>query len=142
MFARLKSVLFPSVPSLQIELPPMPPRESLELVMYSRTYGCPFITVAKRVLEDYQIPYRELYIDLDETAKARVLAWTGFLSVPTLVMAVTGQDLPYAEVAPLPSGASPSGIDRGAMLTEASAKQLLAWLKRHGFVDEIEEAGF
>lgn len=134
---------FKRAPVPQIELPPMPPREALELVMYSRTYGCPFITVAKRVLDDYHVPYRELFIDLDASAKARVLAWTGFLSVPTLVMAYTGQDLPYAEVAPLPAGASPRGIDRGAMITEANAAELLAWLKRHGFVQEADaEAGF
>ena len=71
-----------------------------ELVMYSRTFGCPFISVAKRVLSDYALAYREIYIDKDMAARARVQDWTGFLSVPTLVVAEAGSDLPYAPPRP------------------------------------------
>lgn len=105
-----------------------------ELVMYSRQLGCPYITVAKRVLDDYGVPYREILIDRDDTARQRVLAWTGFLSVPTLVVAPAGSDLPYREPSPLPRGASPRGIHRGAMITEPSAEQLADWLAEHGFI--------
>lgn len=106
-----------------------------ELVMYSRSYGCPFISTAKRVLQEYHIPYREIMIDKNEEAKQRVLNWTGFLSVPTMVIANNGEDLPYEKVAPLPMGSSPRGIDRGAMLTEATAQQIEDWLAKHGFID-------
>ena len=105
-----------------------------ELVMYSRSYGCPFITTAKRVLQDHDIPYREIMIDKDEQARKRVVNWTGFLSVPTMVIANIGEDLPYEDVAPLPKGSSPRGIDRGAMLTEATAQQVEDWLEKHGFI--------
>lgn len=105
-----------------------------ELVMYSRTMGCPFINTAKNVLKDHAIPFREIFIDEDTEANARVLAWTGFLSVPTLVVAQADSDLPYEDPAPLAQGASPRGIDRGSMLTEASAAELTAWLKKHGFI--------
>lgn len=106
-----------------------------EIVMYSRSYGCPFVTIAKRVLEDYGIPYRELYIDKDDIAKQRVLEWTGFLSVPTIVVANIGEDVPYTDFSPLEKGASPRGIDRGSMLTEGNTKQVEDWLEKNGFID-------
>lgn len=107
---------------------------SKELVMYTRTTGCPFVSVATRVLKAYRIPYREIFIDLDPQARERVLTWTGFLSVPTLIIAEPGEDLPYSDFEPLPAGASPRGIDRGSMITEANARELEDWLVKHGFI--------
>jgi glutaredoxin len=106
-----------------------------ELVMYSRTTGCPFITIARHVLEDYAIPYREIFIDRDPEARQRVLRWTGFLSVPTLVVTPAGQDIPAQEPIPLVPGSSPRGINRGMMITEAGIEQLIAWLAQHGFIE-------
>ena len=108
---------------------------ALELVMYSRTTGCPFVTLAHRVLDEQHVPYRKLYIDQDKTYEQRVLNWTGFLSVPTLIVARSGDDFPYEEPAPLAAGTSPRGVDRGSMLTEPSERQLLDWLRRHGFIE-------
>ncbi len=105
--------------------------------MYARTSSCPFVAVAKRVLDDYAVSYREVYIDRDEAARQRVLDWTGFLSVPTLVVANPGEDVPYEPQAPLPAGRSPRGIDRGTMITEPSMGELTQWLLRHGFIDEV-----
>lgn len=105
--------------------------------MYGRSYGCPFITLAKRVLTDYQVAYREIFIDRDGEAKQRVLDWTGFLSVPTLIVAQAGEDLPYEPPAPLPAGNSPRGIDRGVMITEPGQDELIRWLQRHGFIEVI-----
>jgi len=111
-----------------------------EIVMYSRTFGCPFVSVAKRVFADFALGYREIMIDKDPEAKARVLAWTGFQSVPTLVIAALGSDRPIEEPAPLPRGASPRGIDRGYMLTEPGRAELIAWLVRHGFITPADAA--
>jgi glutaredoxin len=105
-----------------------------ELVMYSRKSPCPWVTIAKRVLEARGIPYRELLIDQDEAARQTVLALTGFLSVPTLVITKAGEIQPYTDPAPLPPGASPRGIDRGSIITEASENELVRWLDRHGFL--------
>jgi len=105
--------------------------------MYSRSTGCPFVTVAKRVLNDYGIAYREIYIDQDAEAKSRVLAWTGFLSVPTLIVAQPGEILPIHEPAFLERGRSPRGIDRGTMITEPSADEFSRWLLKHGFIAEL-----
>jgi glutaredoxin len=110
-----------------------------ELIMYTRTLGCPFVTVAKKVLHDYGVPYREIFIDKDADAKARVMAWTGFASVPTLVVANSGDVLPNAPFDPLPSGRSPRGIDRGAIITEPNLEELPRWLLKHGFIDAIED---
>lgn len=107
-----------------------------ELVMYGRSYGCPFMTTAKRVLQKNDISYREIYIDEDPDAQQRVLDWTGFLSVPTMIVANCGEDLPYTDFTPLAQGTSPRGIDRGPMLTEASSLEVERWLRKHGFIAE------
>jgi hypothetical protein len=73
-------------------------------------------------------------IDRDPVFEKRVVEWTGFRSVPTLVVANSGEELPYQPPTPLEHGASPRGINRGSMLTEASDAELMAWLRQHGFV--------
>lgn len=108
-----------------------------ELVMYSRTSSCPFVTLAKRVLADYDVSYREVFVDQDEQARARVIAWTGFLSVPTLLVAEAGGVLPVSEPEFLERGRSPRGIDRGMMITEPNAEELSTWLLKHGFIAEL-----
>lgn len=105
-----------------------------KIVMYSRSSGCPYVTIATRVLHEHQLEYRELFIDKDPVARERVLNWTGFLSVPTLVIAEAGSDLPYEDPTTLEAGRSPRGVDRGAMITEASSSELEAWLRKHGFI--------
>src|SRR5688572_29146287 len=107
-----------------------------ELIMYSRTMGCPFVTLAKRILADHALGYREIYIDKDPEARNRVLDWTGFLAVPTLVVAEPGGVLPYEPPAPLARGTSPRGINRGAMITEPSSDELTRWLRQHGFIPQ------
>ncbi len=111
--------------------------ESKELVMYSRSTFCPFVSLTKRVLNERHITYRELFIDQDNTNEQRVLNWTGFLSVPTLIIARQGEDLPYEEPAPLAQGASPRGVNRGVMLTEPGEEQLVNWLRQHGFINGV-----
>lgn len=109
---------------------------SNELVMYTRTTGCPFVSIARRVLREHGVVYREIFIDKDAEAHQRVTRWTGFQSVPTLVIAAPGDDLPIEEPAPLPTGSSPRGIDRGAMITEPSKDELTRWLVKHGLIAE------
>lgn len=104
--------------------------------MYSRTAGCPYVTLAKRVLGDYALSYQEVFIDKDPQARQRVLDWTGFLAVPTIVVSHNGDGLPVQEPTPLPKGMSPRGIDRGDMITEPTLQQLVAWLEKHQFVSD------
>lgn len=105
-----------------------------ELVMYSRTLGCPYISIAKKTLSEYNVAYREIFIDKDDGARQRVLDWTGFLSVPTLIIAQEGEDLPIQPPDHLDSGASPRGVNRGTMLTEATRDELIQWLQQHKLI--------
>jgi glutaredoxin len=107
--------------------------------MYTRTLGCPFVTLAKKVLDDHALQYREIFIDRDDSARQRVLDWTGFLSVPTVIAAPVGGDLPDEEPAPLEPGLSPRGVNRGSMITEPSEEQFTAWLEQHGFIELDDE---
>lgn len=106
-----------------------------ELVMYSRKSYCPYVNRAKRVLGQHRIAYREIPIDDDPVAEKRVVEWTGFKSVPTIIVARPGEDLPIEPPAPLEPGVSPRNIDRGSMITEPGEEELLKWLRRHGFVE-------
>jgi glutaredoxin len=105
-----------------------------ELVMYTRTLGCPLVASAQRILQQQGVRYRQVFIDRDPQAREYVLAWTGFLAVPTLVVTEPGAVTPVSAPTPLLPGASPRGIDRGTMITEPGEQQLLDWLSRHGFV--------
>lgn len=89
---------------------------------------------ARRVLRELKVPYREIDIEADEEAAAKVRRWTGFCSVPTIVVADHEGLDPALPVSPLPKGASPRGVDRGRMITEPRADQLVSFLHRHGFV--------
>jgi hypothetical protein len=89
---------------------------------------------ARRVFRELRIPYREIDIEADEEAAAKVKGWTGFYSVPTIVIA-EGEGLdPALPILPLPEGASPRGVDRGGMITEPRADQLVSFLRHHGFL--------
>ena len=105
-----------------------------ELVMYSRRQPCPWVTLAKQTLQLHGVTWRELLIDEDEDARNRLLTWVGFLSVPTLIVAECGSDLPLEEPAALETGISPRGIDRGSMISEPGMAQLSAWLQRNGLL--------
>lgn len=109
-----------------------------ELVMYTRA-GCAMVGLAKRVLHDYHIPYREIAIDRDEKARQWVMNTAGFLSVPTLIVADSGNNLPFEEPSPLARGSSPRGINRGSVITEPNMSQLIDWLEQHGFIELEDE---
>ena len=105
-----------------------------EIVMYSRTYGCPYVRTAKRVFDQHQLAYREILINKIPVAKKRVVKWTGFESVPTIIVADRGHDLPYEPPAQLRARSSPRGLNRGSMITAPSEQQLTDWLRQHAFI--------
>jgi len=109
--------------------------DNKEIVVYSRSSFCPYVAKARRVFDRYSVPYREIMIDKDEEAARRVEAWTGFRSVPTIIIARLGEDLPYEEPSSLPPDTGPRGVDRGSMITEAYEEELTAWLRGHGFIE-------
>lgn len=106
------------------------------LILYSRAVPCPDCDRAKRFLDESRVPYTEIMIDLDPEANARVEQWTGFRSVPTLVVTRPGELLPLVEPRPLEPGRSPRGLDRGPLITEPDMVSLKHWLALHGFLAE------
>ena len=100
--------------------------------------GLPIYYCSQAGLDDYALSYHEIFIDKDMEARKRVLEWTGFLSVPTLVVAEAGEVLPYQVPPPLTPGSSPRGINRGSMITEGNIEQLEVWLTQNGFINSAD----
>ena len=113
--------------------PPTPPNR--QVVVYGRTTYCPYLDTARAVFKKHRIRVQEIMIDQDADAASRVVTWTGFRSVPTIIAAETSHNVPYAEPTPLEAGTSPRGVNRGTMITEPSADQLEAWLRQEGFLE-------
>lgn len=107
-----------------------------EIVMYLRGSYCARVALARDLLTRYQIPYREVNIDTDPDAAARVKAWTHYYSVPTIVVANPGETIPYTDFLPRPTDRSNKGYDRGPMITEPNNRELEDWLYKHGFLNK------
>ena len=104
------------------------------LLMYSRTIPCPDCFRAKQLLEESGIPFEEIMIDQDPAARTFVEQLTGFLAVPTLVVARPNERQPLSPPRALEQGRSPRGIDRGPVITEPDMVSLRKWLAGHGFL--------
>jgi glutaredoxin len=105
-----------------------------ELVMYVRSFYCSNVALARDILNRYNIAYTEINIDHDPAMAARIKKWTNFLSVPTLVVANPGEDVPYTDFLPYPTDRPNRGYDRGPLITEPNNQQLEDWLHKHGFL--------
>jgi formylglycine-generating enzyme required for sulfatase activity/glutaredoxin len=111
---------------------PLPARPPYDLVVYGRSTFCPDLMAVKRWLNAWNVPYRQLQVDLDEVAAHRLDSWLGSRTVPTLVVAQHGQIDPIST--PAPANLSRlRNTDRGAMLHEPDDITLRAFLARHGF---------
>jgi glutaredoxin len=104
-----------------------------QLVVYVSTY-CYNCTDTRQALKEWGVPATFIDVKRDGQAAARVRGWTGFDSVPTLVMAEEGSLEPFEPPADLGRGASPRGVDRGPMLTEPTRAELRAWLVKNGLL--------
>ncbi len=107
-----------------------------ELVMYVGGNFCAFTALARDLLQRYEIPYREININDDPEIAARIKEWTHHYSVPTLIVAHPGQDVPYTDFLARPTHRTIKGYDRGPMITEPNNHQLENWLHKHGFLDK------
>lgn len=110
--------------------------QSKEIVMYGRQIFCPGVVLARDLMQRYDIPFREIDIDRDPDMAWRVKKWTNHYSVPTLIIANPGEDVPYTEVLPGPADGNLRGYDRGPMITEPTNHELENWLHKHGFLDK------
>jgi glutaredoxin len=105
-----------------------------ELVMYGRRFACSDQSNAMWFLEANEVPYRFVDIGADKEAAERLIQWTGFKSVPTIVIAKPGEVLPVEEPTPLKSDHSARGVDRQTVITEPSNSQLEDFLKKHSLL--------
>ena len=110
------------------------------LVVYVRSAFCPDVARWQRWLQTHSLDFVELDIDTDDEAYARVRDWTGFESVPTLVIAPDDGIEPIEEPSPL-GGRSPRAVDRGTMLTEPNPGQIEPFLEHNGIPFERLEGG-
>jgi formylglycine-generating enzyme required for sulfatase activity len=113
--------------------PPIAPRPPYDLVVYGRSTFCADLIRMKVWLDAWNVPYRQVQIDLDEPMAYRLDEWLSSRTVPTLVVAR------YGEVDPIsaPSDANLKAlrnVDRGTMLHEPDEPTLRAFLERHGFL--------
>ncbi len=113
------------------------------LVVYGRSSFCPDMHRWRLWVSEHPLTYHELDIELDAEARARVIAWTGHESAPTLVIAPADGVDPIEEPAPLGDRGA-RAVDRGTMLTEPRPGQIGPFLRRHGIPfsgdDEEEDA--
>ncbi|MBM7843525.1 glutaredoxin domain-containing protein [Herpetosiphon giganteus] len=107
---------------------------SKHVVVYGRTSFCPDLARSQRFLEANQVAYTQINIDQDDAAGALVEGWVGYRSVPTIVVAEAGSNLPFEEPAPLPAGREARSFDRGTVITEPSDEALSGFLKRNGLL--------
>jgi formylglycine-generating enzyme required for sulfatase activity/glutaredoxin len=112
-----------------------PRPERFDLVLYGRSTFCPDLVKAQRWLAEWNVPYRQLNVDMDEQAAARLDQWLGSRTVPTFVVASTNSVDPVAPPAPADLS-NLRNTDRGSMLHEAEQDTLHAFLVRNGFMTE------
>ena len=117
------------------ERPALPTRPRVDLVVYGRTTFCPDLSKARGWLHQWNVPYRQLNIDLDETAAFKLDDWLGTRTIPTIVVAH------YASIDPVEAPAEANlnnlrNTDRGSMLHEPEEAALRAFLVRNGFLSE------
>lgn len=102
------------------------------LVVYGRSSFCPDMMRWDHWLKRHPVEHVAFDIDTDREALAKVVAWTGHQSVPTLVIAPDDGFDPIEEPSELPPGRGPRAVDRGVMLTEPNPGQVEEFLDRHG----------
>jgi glutaredoxin len=102
------------------------------LVVYGRASLCPDMMRWQQWLKRNSVEHEEFDIDKDREALAKVVGWTGHMSVPTLVISPDDGFDPIEEPSPLPEGRGPRAVDRGTMLTEPNPGQVEEFLERNG----------
>ncbi len=104
------------------------------LVVYVSPW-CSGCQSTQAALNEWHVAYVKVDIKGDKAAAGRVRSWTGFESVPTLVIAADDGVEPCEAPLPLQPRTSPRGVDRGCVLTEPNRNELRAWLVKNGMLE-------
>lgn len=113
--------------------PAIAARPPHDLVVYGRTTFCPDLLESLQWLRAWNVPYRQLNVDMEETAAFRLDQWLGTRTIPTFVVAPYGSGDPITP----PTDANLSHLrntDRGSILHEPEEATLHAFLIRNGFL--------
>jgi glutaredoxin len=105
-----------------------------EIVMITRGGFCTDVVRTHRALQRWRLPYREINIRKDPEAQQRCLEWNHNLSMPVIVIARQGEDVPIEPPLPLEPEQSPRDLDRGYLIAEPGKQGLQSFLARHGFL--------
>lgn len=108
---------------------------SREVVVYMSPW-CSSSSDTQRALAEWGVPAKFINVKEDRGAAVRLREMVGFESVPTVVLVETGCVEPCEPPAALAKGASPRGVDRGSLITEATRVQLRTWLVKQGILAE------
>ena len=112
---------------------PIAPRATHDLVLYGRETFCTDVINTKKWLHSWNVPYRQVNIDVEDQAALRLDEWLGTRTTPTLVVADQGSIDPFIQ----PLHAPPPNLrnaDRGSILHEPDEATLRAFLVRNGFL--------
>ncbi len=104
------------------------------LILYGTKQYNPFMALARDLLGRYHIPFKEINVDDNPDAAARVRSLVGHMNVPTLVVTAPGGVEPIEPPLPLPGNQSVRGVDRGTIITSPNNKELENWLFKHEFL--------
>jgi glutaredoxin len=117
------------------DAPAIAKRPAHDLVVYAKTTFCPDWINTRAWLENWNTPFRVVFMDMDEEIAARLDNWLGTRTVPTLVIAERNSLDPISE----PASADLSNLrdtDRGSMMHEPEEASLHAFLVRNGILPE------
>lgn len=108
-------------------------RPRYDLLLYGRSSFCSDVVKVKQWLNNWNVPYRQLNIDVDEEAAFRLDEWLGTRTIPTLVVASRNCIDPISEPVSVDL-AHLRDTNRGSMLHEPEESTLRAFLVENGFL--------
>jgi formylglycine-generating enzyme required for sulfatase activity/glutaredoxin len=116
------------------DAPAIAPRAAgYDVVVFGRSSFCPDLIRAKVWLHAWNVPYRQVQVDLEEEMAYKLDAWLGSRTVPTIIVARQGEVDPISP--PIDADLKAlRNMDRGSMLHEPEEGTLRAFLARHGFL--------
>jgi hypothetical protein len=105
-----------------------------ELVLYRNSDTHDSIARIIEVIHSFGLDFREVLVDRDPEALGHLLYWTGKSSVPAVIAARPGGNLPYTPPQPATRHRPQDQVDLGSLIAGPDPKQLEDWLIRQRFV--------
>lgn len=104
-----------------------------QLYMYTRERTCGDQQLARRCLQEFNVPFVEVNISREPEAALELEQLIGCLAVPTLLVA-DEQRRPSEPPIPIGPYQSVRNVDRGAVISEPSRDGLRQFLVKHALL--------